>query len=144
MENWSINMISLRDWKDYYQSLFTEDYHWYQLIWRRSDKPSQIGKILITMKNGWSSEPRGVPPEPLKNGSDTLMQLLAYVFKIEELPQECKTEYISNLYKKAYRKQYSNYRWRSVPNSVSIMFASSIFITYTGNKIRIFPRLDDL
>lgn len=142
-ENYHINMIPLTDWKDYYQNLYTEDRP--KFLNENNDesntlnttlteddliRPSEIRKVLMTMKNGRASGPNGIPMELLKNGPDVLMQLLSYVFncflKGEELPREWKTAYISNLHKKGDKKQCSNYRGLSVTNSVSRLYGKII------------------
>ncbi|KAF2902370.1 hypothetical protein ILUMI_03816 [Ignelater luminosus] len=92
-DNAHIKLIPLENWKNYYQNLLTKDRPEFLIInndetfnsettfiEEDSITPTEVMKILMTMKNRRAQKNAGLPIEMLKPGSDVLLQLLAFVF----------------------------------------------------------------
>lgn len=132
----ALQLISLQQWKQYYQELMKEDrkefINGYSINMGDIENVveditvNEIGKALRTFKNGKSPGPGAVCMELIKHGPSVLLEILCQLYnrcmKGETLPEDFRKGYISNIYKKGDRKQCGNYRGITVLCSIGRLY----------------------
>ena len=133
----TIEPISLENWKTYYEELMKEDRTEFQskdtdiFIHRRDNRVNditsdEVEKALKTFKNGRSPGPGEVNVELLKNAPTRLFDLLAQLFNKylngEQLPEDFRRGYVTNIFKKGDRRTCSNYRGITVLSSIGRLY----------------------
>lgn len=131
----ALQPISVEQFKVYYEKLMKEDRpefsQMYNIACNESENIDDITadetkRIINTFRNGKSAGPGSVNIELLKHGPSSLFEILTQLYnrclKGEELPQDFKKGYISNIYKKGDRKQCTNYRGITVLSSIGRVY----------------------
>lgn len=132
-----LNLISMQEWKEYYQKLLTEDRRQFmETISERvcsengQELPiitaEEVKKNVVKLKNGKSPGLGNISNELLKAAPSILFDILANIFtkclNEDNPPQEWKRAIITSIYKKGSRKDCKNYRGVSIICSVARLY----------------------
>lgn len=137
----SISLISIKQWRDYYERLLNEDRVEFdkndlniKKIKKNEERTGvreitvkEIQEALIEIKNGKAAGPGNIPIELVKYGPEVLHEILVKIFNKcmingEDVPEDWNLAYISSIFKRGSKKMCENYRGISVTSSVGRLY----------------------